>query len=87
MHPVQDELGFGVRLNLFLRPPFIPSASASATVYSNFEGNEHKQVTGYCEASTFLLTPYISTLFPTFLSFTHHKAFHGHSIIFYRSCF
>jgi len=33
MHPVQDELGFGVRLNLFLRPPFIPSASASATVH------------------------------------------------------
>jgi hypothetical protein len=37
MHPVQDELGFGVRLNLFLRPPFIPSASASACAWHTFQ--------------------------------------------------
>jgi len=26
---------------------------------SNFEENEHKQVMGYCDASTFLLSPYL----------------------------
>jgi hypothetical protein len=26
---------------------------------SNFEENEHKQVMGYCKASTFLLSPYL----------------------------
>jgi hypothetical protein len=26
---------------------------------SNFEENEHKQVTGYCEVSAFLLSPYL----------------------------
>jgi hypothetical protein len=69
--------------NSFVHRPLCETRSRYTLLryYSNFEGNEHKQVTGYREASTFLLSPYISTLFPPFLSFTHHKAFHGHSIL------
>jgi len=48
---------------------------------SNFEENEHKQVTVYREASTFLLSPYLFFFLP-FISFTHHNTSYGHSIQF-----
>jgi hypothetical protein len=75
--------------NSFVHCPLCETRSKYTLLHysSNLEGNEHKQVTGYHEVSAFLLSPYISTLFPSFLSFTHQKASHGHSIIFYRSCF
>jgi len=53
---------------------------------SNFEENEHKQVTVYREASTFLLSPYLF-FFPPFISFTHHNTSYCHSIQFNQSCF
>jgi len=54
---------------------------------SNFEENEHKQVTGYCEASTFFQSPYLFSFHCFVRLHIHDNASHGHSIPFYQSCF